>query len=184
MEGIQNSDVATLALLANGTGWANNRGNSDAATLALLANNRDNHHGDCHANHGNFSYDGSVLAAKSDRNFSVSEAETTRIVDNQKSNLDTLAAIAENAAAVAREARSIDRFASLDRLLFNQFNQIDRRFSDASLKLQECCCELQKGQATIIAKIDAQDLVANAVANAMQTAKLDQLLSNNGPGNS
>lgn len=158
----------------------NGIGNNDVATLSLLGNTG---YG-AYANHGNFSYDGSVINANVKGNQEFFAAATERVIDNQKAAADMNTAIQDQIARTAAEFREADRFSGLTALLFNQFNQIDRRFADQALSAQECCCELKAGQASIIAKLDQQTAIANAVANAEQNIKLNQLLARgNGNGN-
>lgn len=156
----------------------NGIGNNDVATLSLLGNT-----GFGYGNHANFAYDGSVINANVTANRDLGTAQAERIVDNQKAASDMQTALVNQIASTAAEFREADRFSSLNTLLFNQFNQIDRRFADQDLKAQECCCELKTGQAAILAKLDQQTAVANAVANAEQNIKLNQLLAAMGNGN-
>lgn len=58
-----------------------------------------------------------------------------------------------------------DRFASIERLLFAQQANNDRDFRSLDVKLTECCCKLEAGQAAIQAKLDAQALAAAAAEN-------------------
>lgn len=158
MNGIDNNEVATLSLLRNvGYGYG--------------------------GNHANFAYDGSVINTNVEANRAIGLLATDRIVDNQKQGFDAITATQNAIAAVSAEGRLNDKFAGLNALLFNQLNQIDRRFSDAQLSAQECCCELKAGQASILAKLDAAEQVRNAVQNAEQGIKLNQLLAALGNGN-
>ncbi len=157
---------------------SNGIGNNDVATLSLLGNT-----GWGYGNHANFAYDGSVINANVKSNQEFFAAATERVIDNQKAAADMNTAIQDQIARTAAEFREADRFNNLNALLFNQFNQIDRRFADQDLKAQECCCEIKAGQAAILAKLDQQTAVANAVANAEQNIKLNQLLAAMGNGN-
>lgn len=156
----------------------NGIGNNDVATLSLLGNA-----GFGYGNHANFAYDGSVINANVAANQKFFAAATERVVDNQKAASDMQTALVNQIASTAAEFREADRFNNLNALLFNQFNQIDRRFADQDLKAQECCCELKTGQAAILAKLEQQTAVANAVANAEQNIKLNQILASMGNGN-
>jgi hypothetical protein len=150
--GIQNSDVATLSLLDRGYRSAN------------------------------FEQDGSVLNAKADRNAELSDRETQRLVDNQKQGFDAINNTQQAIADVAHEFRVSDRFANLTDLLYNQLNQIDRRFAAQQLQTQECCCKLEAEIAKQSAKLDAQEQVRQAIVTANNSTKLDQLLSRRGNG--
>lgn len=151
--------------------------NNDAATLALLGNGG---YGGHYNNYGNFAHDGSVLNAKLDRNLSQGERAVDRVVDNQNTHFDELRDNQRQAQDFAVETRHADRSANLDRMLYNQFNQIDRRFSAMELRNQECCCELKAGQASILAKLDCENQVRVAVQQAEQGAKIDQILNKKG----
>lgn len=73
-------------------------------------------------------------------------------------------------------------------------NEVIREMNANARTAAECCCEakvlalqnqaaLLAGQAEIKAKLDCAAQVADAVANAMQNAKLDTLLAERGRGN-
>lgn len=51
-----------------------------------------------------------------------------------------------------------ERFSSVERLLFALQASNDREFRAIDVKLTECCCKLESGQASIQAKLDAQAL--------------------------
>lgn len=111
-----------------------------------------------------------VIASKIDAGFD--SVKTTQALQ--------LDAIVQQAAAdrsVAAEFRNMGQFNDLNAGLLTQFNQVDRRFSDVLAHQQECCCDLKAGQATIIAKIEAQDAVKAAEDRVRADAKLDVLLA-------
>lgn len=104
---------------------------------------------------GNFGYDGSVLNANvlANRDIGLTEvlnrtasdqATRDRLTDGQIDLKNTI------------QAQSInDRFASVERLLFANQAATDRDITEVRLKLGECCCKLEAGQAAILAKIEA-----------------------------
>lgn len=162
--------------MENGNGVTNN----DAATLALLQGAV----GYGYANNGNFAYDGSVINAKVDAHQAAQSEALANVRQIQTLQLDKLEAQNTASQFFNSEFRQIDRLNGLNTLLFNQFNQIDRRFSDQALAAQECCCELRTGQAAIMAKLNEAEAVRNAVQNAEQSVMLRQLLDNQrGNGN-
>ena len=100
------------------------------------------------------------------------------IKDTQKLQLDAIVQQAAADRAATSEFRSIDQFNALNANLIAQFNQVDRRFSDQQMQIQECCCDLKAGQATLIAKIESQDAVKAAEDRVRADAKLDSILAN------
>ena len=105
------------------------------------------------------------------------DAGIESIQSTQKLQLDAIVQQAAADRAATSEFRSIDQFNAINSNLIAQFNQVDRRFSDLAMQNQECCCELKAGQATLIAKIEAQDAVKAAEDRTRADAKLDTILA-------
>lgn len=51
-----------------------------------------------------------------------------------------------------------ERFSTIERQMLANQNDTQRDIANVNLKLTECCCKLEAGQAAILAKLDAQAL--------------------------
>lgn len=182
MEGVQNSDVATLSLLNGGYGGGYGLGGG--------------HRG------AGFEFDGSVINAKVDCNKETSlashDALSQQISDNADRNRDLASSQSQNARDIAARdflqgiGVAISQQVARGEDNQNQnFNQLTREAAANAREAAKCCCEAKvlavsnqaktdAGLATILANQDAATQVANAVANAMQNAKLDAILASNG----
>jgi hypothetical protein len=174
MEGVQNSDVATLSLLGNG-GYGPG--------------------GDRYGNYGGFAHDGSVINAKV-------EANRDTITQQHDSLSQQISDAADRTRDAAESDRTDNHFESLTdklndqtRFFAQEINSIVREQAANAREAAKCCCEAQvlavqnqaktdAGLATILANQACDSRVTDAVANANQNAKLDALLaSRSGHGN-
>lgn len=158
---------------------------SEVATLALLQSRGFGGAGygvgsgyPCGGVNGHFASDGSVINANIEANREFAHQNVTRVVDNQKANADRITDAQKFVAELATENRISDKFADQNLALATAISQIDRRFSDMSLQINQCCCDLKAGQATIEAKIDSAEAVRSAVEQAKQASKIDLLVEN------
>ncbi len=127
---------------------------------------------------GHFAADGSVINTNVGVNREFGKVQTDRIVDNQMSNADRITDAQKFVADIAGENRISDKFADQNLALATALSGIDRRFSDLSLQINQCCCDLKAGQATIEAKVDSAESVRVAVEQAKTSSKLDLLVEN------
>jgi len=170
-------------------------GNLDTSDVLL---NRGLNGGYLGGGHGNFLGDGSAVkeAVRGNRDISLLDSVNQGTRDQFLSNeIDRggdaiMSAMTQNNQFLTDRisAQSLnDRFASVERLLFaNQANN-DRDFRSLDVKLTECCCKLEAGQAAIQAKLDAQALQAAQAENNRLNMEIQIRNVQNGngrPGNS
>jgi len=65
-----------------------------------------------------------------------------------------------------------DRFSGLERLMFANQADIDRKLSAMDLKQTECCCEIKAAVAAVEAKLDSQVVADQAATIARQQMEL------------
>lgn len=169
MEGVNNSDVATLSLLGGGGyGYGGGR-------------------------HGQFADDASnaVRINAAERASTAShDAIAQQISDNADRNRD----ISRTQQEDGHFTGIVDKISDQSRFFTAELNAIGReRAADARIAA-ECCCaaklqaaenqaKTDAGLATILANQECASKVADAIANATQNAKLDVLLSGGHGGN-
>lgn len=167
MDGVQNSDVATLSLLNGGYGGYGIGGGRD---------------------HANFAYDGSVINAKVESNREAALQSHDSISQQISDEADRSRDAAGTAANTANFNRLVDKVSDQTAFFTAEINGVTREQAANAREAAKCCCEAKilavqnqaktdAGMATILAKVEAQDLVRDAVANAQQNAKLDALLA-------
>ncbi len=148
--------------------------------------------------HGNFSGDGSAVNANvvANRDASIIDSINTSSANQFLSDRITSgdAAIQANITQSNQFlsdriwSQSIDSkfaavtadFASMERLAFAQQAETQRQLHAMDLKQTECCCELKAGQASILAKLDADRAESLAAENNRLTM---QIAISNGRGN-
>jgi hypothetical protein len=143
------------------------------------------------ANHGNFSYDGSVInanVASAARIGALShDAISQQISDNADRNRD----ISETQQADGHYTGILGKIEDQSRFFTSEINLITREQAANARAAAECCCEAKvlavqnqaktdAGLASILANQACDTRVEAAVANANQNAKLDTLLSERG----
>lgn len=153
--------------------------------------------------YGNFAGDGSAVkeSVRGNRDIALIESvnQGTRdqflssqirqhndsVSDRISSAQNFLSAQVSDQSSEFRFANITAQFASLERsMIANQQNLVAALHAQ-DLKYAECCCELKAGQAAILAEIKCNREVAEARQAGMNEAKLDILLnSGRGQGNS
>lgn len=149
--------------------------------------------------HGNFPGDGSAVkeAVRGNRDISLLESVNTgtrdqflqsQIRQGDQAIMDSLNQGNQFLTDRINSNAMLDRFNSLERLMFSQQANNDREFRALDVKLTECCCKLEAGQAAINAKLDSQALqMAQAENQRLQTEitiRNMQVSSSDRPGNS
>ena len=126
--------------------------------------------------HGNFAGDGSAV------NANVVANRDAGIIDsvNSASSNQFLSDRIWSQSIDAKFAAVTADFASMERLAFAQQAETQRQLHAMDLKQTECCCELKAGQASILAKLDADRAESLAAENNRLTM---QIAISNGRGN-
>ena len=185
MEGIQNNDVATLALLNggfNGGGYGgygnNNRGDRGYGDRIFME--RD---------HGNFQNDGSVINAKMEAHRDTVALSHDHISQQASDNADRNRDIARTQGLDRSFERQSDKITDQTRFFTSELNTLSREQAANARIAADCCCEQKilaiqnqaktdAGFASVLANQACTTAIADAVANAIQNTKLDQLLAN------
>lgn len=171
-------------------------GNLDTSDVLL---NRGLNGGYLGHGHGNFIGDGSAVkeAVRGNRDISlldsVNQGTRDQFLSNEidRGSDSIMSTMNQNNQFLTDRINSQsvnERFSSIERLLFAQQANNDRDFRALDVKLTECCCKLEAGQAAIQAKLDAQALQAAQAENQRLNMEIQirnvQSSRGNGPGNS
>lgn len=142
---------------------------------------------------GNFAGDGSAVkeAVRGNRDLDLLESVnrgtsdqflSQKITDGNAALTSTVNMNNQFLSEQMRERSIADNFAATQRQLFQIQSENQREFRAMDVKLTECCCKLEAGQASIQAKLDSQALAASQAEN--QRLQIELALANRSPGNS